>query len=61
MTRSEEEKQSYELGHNKQKNKTSRVRVYQLRTNGLYTAILGFFMSPGIEVNILFLMIHKNF
>ena len=28
--------------------------------NGMYKAILGFSMSLGIEVNILFLIIHKK-
>ena len=66
MKRSEKEKQSYKLGHNRKKNKKKQqkllaLRIYQLEINDMYTAILGFVMSIGIEVNILILIIHKNF
>ena len=60
MTQSEKEKQSYKLGHNRQK-KLLVLRIYQLKIYGMYTTVLWFFMSPGIEVNILFLIMHKNF
>ena len=57
------------IGKKKKKKKKSKLkytkilvlRIYQLKINGMYTAILGFFMSPGIEVNILLLIIHKTF
>ena len=57
MTRSEKEKQSYKLGHNRLINRTSRFKDLSI----MYTVNLGFFMSQGIEVNILYLIIHKNF
>ena len=63
MTRSEKEKQSYKLVNNRQTKKKKKLlglRIYQLKTNGIYTAILGFFMSLGIEVTIHFMIIHKN-
>ena len=48
---------------NKQKKTTSRFNDLLIKhIDGMYTAILGFFcMSLGIEVNILFLIILKNF
>ena len=61
MTRSEKKKQSYKLGHNRQKTKPLVLRVNQLKINGMYTALLGFFMSLGIEVNTVFLIIYKKF
>ena len=61
MKRSEKEKQSLFRPQEAKEQNFFVLRVYQLRINGMYTAILGIFMSPGIELNILFLIIHKNF
>ena len=58
MTWSKKKKQSYKLGHNRKK--IIVLRIYHLKVNGMYTTILWFFMSPGMEVNIPFLIIHKK-
>ena len=51
-------KATYILGHKKKKLLV--LRIYQLIINGMNTAMIGFFMSLDIEVNILFLIIHKK-
>ena len=58
MTLSEKETQSYKLGHKRRKNKISRIKGLSIK-NKWHVHILGFFMSLDIEVNILFLIIHK--
>ena len=45
---------------NKKTTKLLVSRIHQLKSKGMYTAIPEFFMSLGIEVNILLLIIHKN-
>ena len=62
MTWSEKEKQSYKLGHNRLINRTSRFKDISIKNKRhVHCHSRVFFMSPGIEVNILVLIIHKNF